>query len=152
MALNAYATFAVTIIPTPGNSGVAESASLIAFSVFLTTVGAWVVFAWRFVVYYIYIIIGIGITIFEVIRKFVRARIAKNREKRVMLALEKHGGTVEVETGMEDVIITELSASDLIREFESDKALESEEQDNLKETDSKAENNKENNEENNENK
>jgi hypothetical protein len=79
MALNAYATFAVSVIPTPGNSGVAESASLIAFSVFLETVGVWVVFTWRFVVYYIYILIGIGITIFEVIRKFVRAHLAKKR-------------------------------------------------------------------------
>jgi uncharacterized membrane protein YbhN (UPF0104 family) len=80
MALNAYATFAVTIIPTPGNSGVAESVSLLAFSVFLESVGVWVVFTWRFVVYYIYIIIGIGITIFEVIRKFVRAHRAKKAQ------------------------------------------------------------------------
>jgi hypothetical protein len=80
MALNAYATFAVSVIPTPGNSGVAESISLIAFSVFLETVGVWVVFTWRFVVYYIYIIIGIGITIFEVIRKLVRAKRAKQKE------------------------------------------------------------------------
>jgi hypothetical protein len=83
MALNAYATFAVIIIPTPGNSGVAETVSLIAFKVFLTSVNVWVVFVWRFVVYYIYIVIGIGISIFEIIRKFVRARIAKNKQKKL---------------------------------------------------------------------
>ncbi len=80
MALNVYATQSVAIIPTPGNSGAIESTGTIAFSAFITgSVLSWSVFAWRLSVYYIYIIIGLGIIVFEFIRKFVRRR-RQNRQ------------------------------------------------------------------------
>lgn len=80
MALNVYATQSVAIIPTPGNSGAIESTGTIAFSAFITgSVLSWSVFAWRLSVYYIYIIIGLGIIVFEFIRKFVRSR-RQNRQ------------------------------------------------------------------------
>ena len=41
---------------------------------------SWSVLVWRFAVYYIYIIIGIGLTVFEFIRKIVRANRKKKAE------------------------------------------------------------------------
>ena len=80
-ALNVYATQSVTIAPTPGNSGFIESTGTIAFSAFVTgSVLSWSVFAWRLSVYYIYIIVGMGILIFDVIRKIVRRRRQKKEQ------------------------------------------------------------------------
>ncbi len=74
MTLNVYATMSVAIIPTPGNSGFAENAVLLAFANIASTVAFWVVFVWRFFTYYIYILIGMALTLFDVIRKAVRRR------------------------------------------------------------------------------
>ena len=59
MTVNAFTSFAVSLIPTPGNSGFWEGASSMAFKSIATS--AWVLFTWRFLVYYIYIVIGIVI-------------------------------------------------------------------------------------------
>ena len=65
MALNVFVTQSVCIIPTPGNSGAIESIGTIAFTAVLTNTGVlgWSVLVWRFFVFYIYIIIGIGLAI-----------------------------------------------------------------------------------------
>ena len=79
IALNVYATQSVAIIPTPGNSGAIESTGTMAFSAFITgSILSWSVFVWRLSVYYIYIIVGLGIMIFEFIRKLVRRRRQKD--------------------------------------------------------------------------
>ncbi|MDE6441507.1 MAG: flippase-like domain-containing protein [Clostridia bacterium] len=78
MALNVYATLSASVVPTPGNSGAIEGLVTAAFSVIAGNVLLWTVFFWRFGIYYIYIIIGIFITIFEFIRKLVRTRKKKN--------------------------------------------------------------------------
>lgn len=74
MALNAYAFFGASIVPTPGSSGAIEVIITAAFSQIAGSTLMWVVFTWRFAVFYIYIIIGVLITIFTAIRNFVRAR------------------------------------------------------------------------------
>ena len=81
MALNVFVTQSVCIIPTPGNSGAIESIGTIAFTAVITNLGVlgWSVLVWRFFVFYIYIIIGIGITVFEFIRKLVRGKRQKSR-------------------------------------------------------------------------
>lgn len=72
-SLNTYVTLAVSIIPTPGNTGAMEGIGALAFSVFVTgSVQFWSMLTWRTGIYYIYIIIGLGITVFEFIRKIVR--------------------------------------------------------------------------------
>lgn len=75
MALNIFASYAVAIIPTPGNSGFVETTFTLAFSSIAASVLFGVTFTWRFLTYYIYIVIGLGINIFEIIRKFVRAKM-----------------------------------------------------------------------------
>lgn len=76
MALNAYATFSASVVPTPGNSGALEGLLTVAFSSIAGATLTWVVFTWRFAVFYIYIIIGVGISIFNFVRNLVRERRA----------------------------------------------------------------------------
>ncbi len=66
------------LVPTPGNTGALEAASSLIF-VTVTGIGSvlgWTVLVWRFFTYYVYILSGIGINIFEVIRSAVRRRRA----------------------------------------------------------------------------
>lgn len=86
VALNVYCTQAVAIIPTPGNSGAIEGVLAKAYLAIAVTASlSWALFTWRFAVYYIYIIIGMGLVIFELIRKIYRAQKAKKAEAQVNL-------------------------------------------------------------------
>ena len=80
MSLNAFATFGVSFIPTPGNSGVVEGLGALAFSAFAGATLAWSVLFWRLAVYYVYILIGLGLTVFDIIAKNVRYRRAKKNK------------------------------------------------------------------------
>ena len=82
MTMNIYVIQAVAIIPTPGNTGAMEGLGALAFSAFVTgSIQFWSMFGWRFAVYYVYIVVGLGITIFDFIRRLVRAkRNKKNKE------------------------------------------------------------------------
>lgn len=79
--LGAYAFYAVSFIPTPGNSGFQESYFAMVFSgVKLTSnVIFWLVLIWRFLTYYVYIVIGIGIILFD----FFHKRIQTKRQGRM---------------------------------------------------------------------
>lgn len=74
MALNAFTVLGVSFIPTPGNSGVVEGMGVLAFSVAAGATLAWSVFFWRFLTYYLYIIIGIVWTITDLFRKNIVRR------------------------------------------------------------------------------
>ena len=74
MTLNVFATFGVSFIPTPGNSGVVEGMGALAFNVAAGAALSWSVLFWRFSVYYIYIIIGIIITIADLIIKNIQSK------------------------------------------------------------------------------
>lgn len=78
MSLNAFATFGVSFVPTPGNSGVVEGLGALAFSAFAGGALAWSVLSWRLAVFYLYIVIGLCITVFDVIAKNVKYRKAKS--------------------------------------------------------------------------
>lgn len=80
MSLNAFATFGVSFIPTPGNSGVVEGLGALAFSAFAGATLAWSVLAWRLSVYYLYIFIGLGLTVFDLIAKNVRYKKSKSKK------------------------------------------------------------------------
>lgn len=85
MALNVFSTQAVAVIPTPGNSGAIEGVVSKAFlSIAITSTLSWAIFSWRFAVYYIYIIIGLGLLVFEFIRKIYR-----NNKKKKLLRTEE---------------------------------------------------------------
>lgn len=74
MTLNVFATLSVAVIPTPGNSGFVENSVLLAFSNVAQTVAFWVVFVWRLLTYYIYILVGVIINIIDIIRAAIRAK------------------------------------------------------------------------------
>ena len=81
MSLNVFATFGVSFIPTPGNSGVVEGMGVLAFNVAAGAALAWSVFFWRFSVYYIYIFIGIIMTVVDLIIKNIRSKKSVEYEK-----------------------------------------------------------------------
>lgn len=68
--------YVALLVPTPGNTGAVEATGSI---IFITVAGiepvvGWVILIWRFVTYYVYILTGIGLNIFEIIRGAVRNR------------------------------------------------------------------------------
>lgn len=79
VTLNAYSLFAVSLVPTPGNSGAIEGVASMAFAPIPMANGAlfWVVFAWRFCTYYIYIIFGLTGTLIKFCKKRNRNRLIK---------------------------------------------------------------------------
>lgn len=72
MTLNVYAAMSVTVVPTPGNSGLMEVVMSAALTKLLAAASVWVLVGWRMSTYYIYIIVGMGIMVFEFIRRLVR--------------------------------------------------------------------------------
>lgn len=74
MSLNAFATFGVSFVPTPGNSGVMESMAALAFSAAAGPTLAWSVLVWRLAVYYIYILVGLIISVRDIIKKNLKKR------------------------------------------------------------------------------
>ena len=81
ISLNVFATFGVSFIPTPGNSGVVEGMGVLAFNVAAGAALAWSVLFWRFSVYYIYILIGVVITIVDLILKNIRSKKLVQNDK-----------------------------------------------------------------------
>lgn len=77
------AFYSASLIPTPGNSVAAETTtSLVFISVAgIEPVLGWVVLFWRFTTFYVYILSGIGINIFEIIRGAVRNKRAQKLSK-----------------------------------------------------------------------
>ena len=86
--LNAFSTFAVSFIPTPGNAGGMEISSSLAFNAVAPGVAVYGVLIWRLFTYYIFIITGIVLTIRDVIKKAV----ISSRERRKEKKLEKNNG------------------------------------------------------------
>ena len=82
MSLNAFTVLGVSFIPTPGNSGVVEGMGVLAFSVAAGATLAWSVLFWRFLTYYIYILIGVIWTIVDLFRKNIVRRKGKKTADR----------------------------------------------------------------------
>lgn len=93
MTLNVFATFGVSFVPTPGNSGVVEGMGALAFSMIAGSTLIWSVITWRLSVYYIYIIIGLVITVYDIIKKNVK---------------DKKSAKVEAESGASNDVKSDL--------------------------------------------
>lgn len=66
--------YTALLVPTPGNTGAAEAASSLVF-VMVAGIGSvvgWVILVWRFLTYYMYILSGIGLNIFEIVQSAVQ--------------------------------------------------------------------------------
>lgn len=81
--LSAVSFYAASMVPTPGNSGASETTTFFIFSTVagIQSVVGWVVIAWRFAMFYLYILVGIGMTIFSMIRDGVRAKRARKNQE-----------------------------------------------------------------------
>lgn len=79
LCLSTVTRYTALLIPTPGNTGAVETAGSLVFITVsaidsVKPVLGWAVLVWRFFTYYMYILSGIGISIFEIIRSAVRNR------------------------------------------------------------------------------
>ncbi len=83
MALNIFAMYSVVITPTPGNSGFIETTFTLAFSGIASSVLFGVTFTWRFFTYYFYILVGLGISIFEIVRNIIRVKRQRKHEEKL---------------------------------------------------------------------
>ncbi|MDE6274415.1 MAG: flippase-like domain-containing protein [Clostridiales bacterium] len=81
ICLNAIAQFAAYMMPTPGSTGAMETTASLTFMTItgIDPVVGWIVLVWRFFTFYIYILSGMGMSIFEVIRDTYRQRKSKKR-------------------------------------------------------------------------
>ena len=74
-AMTFYVYSAITFVPTPGNSGAAESLFYIVFGILEGSFLFWGMLLWRLSVYYVFIVIGLGAMIYDYIKKY--RKIAK---------------------------------------------------------------------------
>ncbi|MGN0808053.1 MAG: YbhN family protein [Candidatus Coproplasma sp.] len=81
MTLNIYACNSAAIIPTPGNGGALETTLSFAFSSLFSGAAGWVIFLCRFCSFYIYLIIGFILTLYDFIRQIVRTVRARKKQK-----------------------------------------------------------------------
>ena len=79
--LNVFSTFAVSFIPTPGNAGGMEISSALAFQAVAAEVSVYAVLIWRFFTYYVYILIGIVISVYDVIKRSIKTARENRRAK-----------------------------------------------------------------------
>ena len=86
LCLSAVSFYAASLVPTPGNSGASEATSSFVFITVMTStvvqsVSGWVIFTWRFATFYLYIVVGVCISVFTMIRDAVRAKRKKNKQQ-----------------------------------------------------------------------
>ena len=74
--LSTVSFYSASLVPTPGNSGASETTSSFIFATVagIESVVGWVVFTWRFITFYLFIVIGVCMSIFSMIRDAVRAK------------------------------------------------------------------------------
>lgn len=77
-ALSTFSMYAVVYVPTPGTSGAVEAVFMLAFASISGDVIFWVVLVWRFITFYIYIVMGLGMNISDIIKGIV----VRRREKK----------------------------------------------------------------------
>jgi len=79
--LSMVSYFSASLVPTPGSSGATEATSSLIFSTItvagFSSVIGWVLFFWRFSTFYIFIVVGVCMNVFNMIRSAVRAKRAK---------------------------------------------------------------------------
>ena len=75
MTLNVYSSMSVMFVPTPGNSLAVESLFLYALEkVVAPSLLFWTVVGWRFLSYYVFIVIGLVMTIVNLIKGNIRKK------------------------------------------------------------------------------
>ena len=94
VVITMYAQYAASYIPTPGASGAMETLFMFGFADLAANKIFWMVMVWRFFNYYVYVICGLGMNVFDIVRSFYRRRRAK---KRALAAGGAAGGEAPIE-------------------------------------------------------
>lgn len=79
LALNAITQFAVSLVPTPGNSGASEALFLVVFKNLFPTGAFWAMLIWRFLTYYSFIILGMIINLYDFIKQATKEKFIERR-------------------------------------------------------------------------
>lgn len=74
-----YGQYAASYIPTPGASGAMETLFMFGFAELAANKIFWVVMFWRFLNYYVYVVFGLGMNVFDIARSIYRRQRAKRR-------------------------------------------------------------------------
>ena len=115
VVITMYAQYAASYIPTPGASGAMETLFMFGFADLAANKIFWMVMVWRFFNYYVYVICGLGMNVFDIVRSFYRRHRAK---KRALAAGGAAGGEAPVEQadGAEQALPEEGSAEQALLE------------------------------------
>lgn len=105
VVITMYAQYAASYIPTPGASGAMETLFMFGFADLAANKIFWVVMVWRFLNYYVYVICGLGMNVFDIVRSIYRKRRAKRRA----LAAE---GAADAETAADAEAAAPLNGED----------------------------------------
>lgn len=107
--LYVFSIYSIGFMPTPGGSGFAEVSSSLVFSALPGSITKWMVLFLRFCTYYLYIILGLGVSLVEI---FHKKRIDRRQSKEAVLsgaeALFDKTAAVSLET---DLLVTEISTA-----------------------------------------
>ena len=81
LAQTVFIYCAITIIPTPGNAGAAEGSFYLIFSQLDYSGLFWGMLIWRFICYYSFILLGIGIYGFNALKRQIDLKKARKQAK-----------------------------------------------------------------------
>ena len=72
-----FVYFSVTIVPTPGNAGAAEGSFYILFNRLDTSGLFWAMLIWRFLTFYVFLLLGLAIYVVRILERAYRRRKRK---------------------------------------------------------------------------
>ena len=74
LSMCVYVYFSVTIVPTPGNAGAAEGSFYILFNQLDTSGLFWAMLIWRFLTYYVFLVMGLLIYAVRALERLLKRR------------------------------------------------------------------------------
>jgi uncharacterized protein (TIRG00374 family) len=80
VSLNLYTIYAVSMMPTPGTSGAAETVFLLVFRTLIPVGAFWAMLIWRFMTYYIFIILGLVVMFYDFIKQTTKEKFIERRK------------------------------------------------------------------------
>lgn len=80
LSLNITTIFAVALMPTPGTAGAAETVFLLVFKNLFPVGAFWAMLLWRFLTYYIFIILGLIIMLYDFVKQTAKEKFIERRK------------------------------------------------------------------------
>ena len=80
VSLNLFTIYAVSMVPTPGTSGAAETVFLLVFRLLIPVGAFWAMLVWRFMTYYMFIILGLIVIFYDFIKQTAKEKFIERRK------------------------------------------------------------------------